>query len=179
VDICPECGNKDRESLKPMSRIVGYYSYITNWNKSKLGELNARHAGDYSVENPRPSSVETPRVRGETGKVTAHIIGKTGCPTCTSLKGTVNSLFGRYAERAGIPLNVETHMADTEEGMARLMLAGVNPSQIPGLIITGVDGEIIYKGQTTYRNGKAALMHAGKLDPIMRSYFEARKTASG
>lgn len=179
VDICPECGNKDRESLKPMSRIVGYYSYITNWNKSKLGELNARHAGDYSVENQRPSSVETPRVRGETGKVTAHIIGKTGCPTCTSLKGTVNSLFGRYAERAGIPLNVETHMADTEEGMARLMLAGVNPSQIPGLIITGVDGEIIYKGQTTYRNGKAALMHAGKLDPIMRSYFEARKTASG
>ncbi len=33
-----------------MSRIVGYYSRINNWNKSKLGELKDRHAGNYVVK---------------------------------------------------------------------------------------------------------------------------------
>jgi len=36
--------------LTYMSRIVGYYSRINNWNKSKLGELQDRHAGDYAVK---------------------------------------------------------------------------------------------------------------------------------
>ena len=30
-----------------MSRIVGYYSKINNWNPSKLGELEDRRKGDY------------------------------------------------------------------------------------------------------------------------------------
>lgn len=32
-----------------VTRIVGYYSRIENWNKSKLGELKDRHQGDYRV----------------------------------------------------------------------------------------------------------------------------------
>jgi hypothetical protein len=32
-----------------VSRIVGYFSRIENWNKSKHGELKDRHAGDYKV----------------------------------------------------------------------------------------------------------------------------------
>lgn len=35
--------------LQHMTRVVGYFSRIDNWNKSKLGELNDRHAGDYSI----------------------------------------------------------------------------------------------------------------------------------
>ena len=31
--------------MKHMTRIVGYYSPIDNWNKSKLGELAARRRG--------------------------------------------------------------------------------------------------------------------------------------
>ena len=36
--------------LTHMTRIVGYYSKINNWNKSKLGELEDRHAGEYCVK---------------------------------------------------------------------------------------------------------------------------------
>lgn len=33
-----------------VTRVVGYYSRIQNWNKSKVGELQDRHAGDYAVK---------------------------------------------------------------------------------------------------------------------------------
>lgn len=36
-------------NLYGITRIVGYYSRISNWNKSKIGELNDRHNGRYSV----------------------------------------------------------------------------------------------------------------------------------
>ena len=35
--------------LKRMTRIVGYFSQVKNWNKGKLGELADRHAGDYKI----------------------------------------------------------------------------------------------------------------------------------
>jgi hypothetical protein len=37
--------------LHGVTRIVGYYSRIQNWNSSKIGELQDRHKGQYSV-NP-------------------------------------------------------------------------------------------------------------------------------
>jgi len=42
-----ETGNTTR--LYGVTRIVGYYSRVSNWNKSKVSELNDRHAGRYSV----------------------------------------------------------------------------------------------------------------------------------
>lgn len=35
--------------LNGVTRIVGYYSRVSNWNKSKIGELHDRHMGKYSV----------------------------------------------------------------------------------------------------------------------------------
>ena len=32
-----------------MTRVVGYYSRVQNWNESKVGELQDRHSGDYKV----------------------------------------------------------------------------------------------------------------------------------
>ena len=32
-----------------MSRVVGYYSKTSNWNRSKLGELAARRRGNYTI----------------------------------------------------------------------------------------------------------------------------------
>ena len=32
-----------------MTRIIGYYSRLSNWNPSKIGELKDRHKGDYGV----------------------------------------------------------------------------------------------------------------------------------
>ena len=46
VEACPKCQSSD---VYGVTRIVGYYSRISNWNKSKLGELRDRHRGNYSV----------------------------------------------------------------------------------------------------------------------------------
>lgn len=35
--------------LDGVTRIVGYYSRVQNWNKSKVGELRDRHKGNYAV----------------------------------------------------------------------------------------------------------------------------------
>lgn len=35
--------------MDQMTRIVGYYSRTSNWNKSKLGELGDRRKGDYKI----------------------------------------------------------------------------------------------------------------------------------
>ncbi len=43
------CGHCDGTDVYGMTRVVGYFSRIHNWNKSKIGELADRHAGNYSV----------------------------------------------------------------------------------------------------------------------------------
>ena len=45
-DRCGYCGSPEVHGL---TRIVGYFSRVNNWNKSKLGELKDRHKGNYSV----------------------------------------------------------------------------------------------------------------------------------
>jgi len=47
-------GKRDAKILGHMTRIVGYYSQVENWNKSKLGELKARRA---AVDFYQPESV--------------------------------------------------------------------------------------------------------------------------
>ena len=42
-------GQREPDALYHMSRVVGYYSRIENWNDSKQGELKDRHKGDYNV----------------------------------------------------------------------------------------------------------------------------------
>jgi len=45
-DSCGHCGSNQ---VYGMTRVVGYFSRIPNWNKSKLGELKDRRKGNYSV----------------------------------------------------------------------------------------------------------------------------------
>ena len=48
LDNCPSCSSED---VIGETRVVGYFSKVQNWNKSKrYGELVARQAGRYSVE---------------------------------------------------------------------------------------------------------------------------------
>ncbi|HUX01004.1 MAG: anaerobic ribonucleoside-triphosphate reductase [Phycisphaerae bacterium] len=67
---CDWCGSTD---VYGMARIVGYFSRISNWNKSKLGELKDRHRGDYAVAplfppaQPRHAGVEAPAPSAELG----------------------------------------------------------------------------------------------------------------
>ncbi len=47
-ESCPSCGS---ENVVGETRVVGYFSKVQNWNKSKrYGELLARHRGRYAVE---------------------------------------------------------------------------------------------------------------------------------
>lgn len=46
-DTCPHCGSSN---VVGETRVVGYFSKIQNWNKSKQAELQARHRGKYNVE---------------------------------------------------------------------------------------------------------------------------------
>ncbi|VGO21692.1 anaerobic ribonucleoside-triphosphate reductase [Pontiella sulfatireligans] len=47
LESCPECGSTE---VVGETRVVGYFSKIQNWNKSKrYGELLARHAGKYNI----------------------------------------------------------------------------------------------------------------------------------
>ncbi len=41
---CPSCGSNN---VYGISRIVGYFSEIQNWNKSKQAELKRRQRGNY------------------------------------------------------------------------------------------------------------------------------------
>jgi ribonucleoside-triphosphate reductase len=47
AEQCDYCHSPD---VYGVTRIVGYFSRISNWNKSKLGELRDRRRGDYSVD---------------------------------------------------------------------------------------------------------------------------------
>jgi len=38
------------KDVHQVTRVVGYYSRIENWNKSKLGELEGRHEGNYQIK---------------------------------------------------------------------------------------------------------------------------------
>ncbi|MEM0475385.1 MAG: anaerobic ribonucleoside-triphosphate reductase [Candidatus Norongarragalinales archaeon] len=43
---CPHCGSSN---VYGISRVVGYFSRINNWNKSKLAEFRDRQRGNYAV----------------------------------------------------------------------------------------------------------------------------------
>ncbi len=42
-------GKREPQVLQHMTRVVGYFSRVENWNKSKVGELKDRQKGEYSV----------------------------------------------------------------------------------------------------------------------------------
>jgi ribonucleoside-triphosphate reductase len=47
-ETCTRCGS---DNVVGETRVVGYFSKVQNWNKSKrLGELKARQQGNYSIE---------------------------------------------------------------------------------------------------------------------------------
>ena len=42
-------GKREPQVLQHMTRVVGYFSRVENWNKSKVGELKDRQKGDYCI----------------------------------------------------------------------------------------------------------------------------------
>ncbi|MGI6524008.1 MAG: anaerobic ribonucleoside-triphosphate reductase [Bdellovibrionota bacterium] len=72
---CRACGSED---VVGETRVVGYFSKITNWNKSKrYGELLDRHRGQYSVECPADLMVNAAKV-GLVSKIEKTVTGVSG-----------------------------------------------------------------------------------------------------
>jgi hypothetical protein len=46
IAVCGHCGSSN---VYGISRVVGYYSKINNWNKSKSAEFRARQNGNYKI----------------------------------------------------------------------------------------------------------------------------------
>lgn len=42
-------GRREPRIISQFTRIVGYYSQVRNWNRSKLAELRDRHKGNYAL----------------------------------------------------------------------------------------------------------------------------------
>jgi len=62
------CGSKNVHGI---TRIVGYYSRITNWNKSKIGELKDRHKGNYFLKEKNDSECSKIEEKNEVAAVSA------------------------------------------------------------------------------------------------------------
>lgn len=45
-------GTREPKVMTHITRIVGYFSQVNNWNRSKIAELKDRHKGDYGVSEP-------------------------------------------------------------------------------------------------------------------------------
>ncbi|MFA6022539.1 MAG: anaerobic ribonucleoside-triphosphate reductase [Candidatus Pacearchaeota archaeon] len=173
VDTCPECGNKDKATLKGMTRIVGYYSFIDNWNPSKTEELKARQRGDYGVINQQNQPIEMPSLKNANGNVHAYIIGKTGCSVCENLEENLGKANNRL-EKDGYGFGITTYKADKEDGLTKAMLAGINLSKVPSLVILDENSNEIYRNETTYRDGKAKLIKGSEVEQAIRNYYSAK-----
>jgi hypothetical protein len=58
-------GAREPRVMTHITRIVGYFSQVHNWNRSKLAELGDRHLGDYAV--PETQAVSAGRAGGRPG----------------------------------------------------------------------------------------------------------------
>ena len=53
-------GKREAQALNHMTRITGYYSRVSNFNKSKIGELRDRQKGEYGIGgSSKPSDGES------------------------------------------------------------------------------------------------------------------------
>lgn len=57
-------GIKSSNPLHHLSRVVGYYSRIENWNESKVAERKARRAGNYSVSETTEEPIKVECTNG-------------------------------------------------------------------------------------------------------------------
>jgi len=55
-------GKRDAQALIGMTRVVGYYSRIGNFNPSKIGELKARIQGNYSFDGSKDEAARAKRM---------------------------------------------------------------------------------------------------------------------
>ncbi len=61
-------GKREPRIMIHLTRIVGYYSRVQNWNRSKLAELKDRHNGNYGLQAEQPKKRKKIMVPGVVGR---------------------------------------------------------------------------------------------------------------
>jgi anaerobic ribonucleoside-triphosphate reductase len=180
VDVCPDCSDSASgvlhyKTINGITRIVGYYSFVNLWNPSKLSELDDRHKGNYSLSSNVSNNFSIPILRNNNGHVEAIEIGKEGCHICDDTYGSLERINKKMEKDYGTGLNIRMYKTDNEEGLVKLMVAGVNPSRLPAVVFVGHNNEVLGKFETRYEGGKADMVTAGKVWPIIEEYMTRRK----
>jgi anaerobic ribonucleoside-triphosphate reductase len=180
-DSCPNCGCKDPDKVTSMTRIVGYFSQLRNWNASKLEEGEDRRKGNYAVDakqDTRTTEFHVPKLQGRQGQISGVIIGKNGCVLCDQSGMILQREAKRIKEQYGQDMLIQTYKGDTEEGMAKMLLAGANPSRVPTVVLFGHDGREIGRLDTHYSGGRATKEGAittPKVREITDRYFATQR----
>ena len=81
------CGYCESTNVYGMTRIVGYFSRVNNWNKSKLGELKDRHKGNYIVTAAQPAALPVVPV-AIMQPVAAAVVTQPSAMTATAAAGS-------------------------------------------------------------------------------------------
>ena len=147
---CPKCGNTDPATLKHMTRIVGYYSFIDNWNPSKQSELDDRHNGNYAVMQGMDTTAVPSLQNDSDGLLLVHI-GKADCELCKDVSSVQN--LKKIAQKHNASLDIKTYEVQTHEGLAAAMLGSVNLSALPSIILLDEQSNVILRESTQYTNG--------------------------
>jgi len=179
-DKCPNARDEEEHKIAHMTRIVGYYSIIEEWNPSKLSELNDRHKGDYSVGQPKTSeqianSYGVPCLVGNDGKLTAVEIGKTNCKLCDKAYNVLERAKDWAKKTYNQDIEIMRYYGDTEDGMPKALISGLNLSRLPGIVFVR-NGEVIGKFETRYENGKVtkdSVIGTPQVQEFLRNYFES------
>ncbi len=79
-------GKRQAKIMTHLTRIVGYYSRVSNWNRSKLAELRDRQLGNYATPD-QPKRKKKVMVPGVVGRKGAGAGG--GIRTRTPVEGSV------------------------------------------------------------------------------------------
>ncbi len=161
---CSYCGS---ENVSHITRIVGYYSKVEDWNKSKQQErIDRSKATDYyaNFSSEIDWIHEVPKPKD--GKLEIMVFGKEGCGFCHNLYENIE----RHVKSLGID-NIELKFYDIENDKdARVIAAWHNiPLDIvPSLVIQ--DGNIYVKESTRVENGKYKLISPRVYTNILKEY---------
>lgn len=183
--ICRDCGSTQRglkdncfscdsDNVYGEARIVGYYSEIPAWLISKLKELDARHKGNYSLLDMAPTDIVMPKLEGGSSEneYVSHRFGREDCPACEDLGKAVDRVAEHYGKK-DIKMKHVYHDIDTSEGMTEFLIAGLNLSRVPGIVIVN-GGKEVYKNETNWGKEKDKFITSIKLKKGMEAYLSAK-----
>jgi hypothetical protein len=163
---CPNCGSTNTYGV---TRVVGYFSRINNWNNQKVGELKDRQQGVYGVRDEQIAALE---IKYDDG---LYQIGKEHCSMCAGEEKIIEQAMKRSGLEGKVPVYLRKITDDAGDIVPKnLALAAkmqVPLSSLPAVAIVK-DGRIVFMEATTYENGSPARMITpNALKDQLQKYF--------